>query len=210
MSKPVLVLGASGHAAVVVEMLRQLNYDIVGLVAQEQPAAHPVFDNLAWYLSDDDVLSFDKESIFLVNAIGSLPGKNIRFKIYDKFKKLGYRFATLAAPSAIVSEYATLSEGVQVMPGAIVNVNAYIGENSIVNSGAIVEHDCLIGPHNHIAPGAVLSGGVVTKKYVHIGTGAKIIQDIHIGERTTVGAGVTTTKNLDSNKTLYVAKPFLR
>lgn len=204
------MLGAGGHAAVVVEMLRQLNYDIVGLVAQEQPVAQSVFDGLAWYLSDDDVLSFKTESILLVNAIGSLPGQNIRFKIYDKFKKLGYHFATLISPSAIVSEYASLSEGVQVMPGAIVNVNTHVGENSIVNTGAIVEHDCVIGPHNHIAPGAVLCGGVVTNEYVHIGTGSKIIQSIHIGERAIVGAGVTATKNLDSNKKLYVAKPFLR
>lgn len=210
MSKPVLVLGAGGHAAVVVEMLRQLNYSIVGLVAQDRPVAQPVFEGLTWYSSDDDVLSFDKGGILLVNAIGSLPGQNTRFKIYDKFKELGYHFATLVSPSAIVSDYAALSEGVQIMPRAIVNVNARIGENSIINSGAIVEHDCVIGSHNHIAPGAVLSGGVVTNECVHIGTGAKIIQGIHIGERTTVGAGVTVTKDLDNNKTLYVAKPFLR
>lgn len=210
MSKPVLVLGAGGHAAVVVEMLRQLNYRIVGLVAQDRPVSQPVFEGLTWYSSDDDVLSFDKGVILLVNAIGSLPGQNTRLKIYDKFKELGYHFATLVSPSAIVSDYAALSEGVQIMPRTIVNVNARIGENSIINSGAIVEHDCVIGSHNHIAPGAVLSGGVVTNECVHIGTGAKIIQGIHIGERTTVGAGVTVTKDLDNNKTLYVAKPFLR
>jgi sugar O-acyltransferase (sialic acid O-acetyltransferase NeuD family) len=204
------VLGAGGHAAVVVEMLRQLNYNIVGLVAQEKPVKQALFEGLAWYSSDDDVFSFDKDVILLVNAIGSIPGQNTRFKIYDKFKELGYHFTTLVSPNAIVSDYATLSEGVQVMPGAIVNVNACIGENSIINSGAIVEHDCVIGRHNHIAPGAVLSGGVVTNECVHIGTGAKIIQGIRIGERTTVGAGVTATKDLDSNKTLYVAKPFLR
>jgi acetyltransferase-like isoleucine patch superfamily enzyme len=45
---------------------------------------------------------------------------------------------------------------------------------------------------------------------VHIATGAKVIQSITIGERTLVGAGATVTKNLASNKTLYVAKPFLR
>lgn len=210
MSKSVLVLGSGGHAAVVVDMLRQLNYDIVGLVAQDQPVALPVFDGLIWYSSDNDVLSFDKDTILLINAIGSLPGQNTRFKIYDKFKELGYHFATLVSPSAIVSDYALLFEGVQVMPGAIVNVNARIGENSIINSGAIVEHDCVIGCHNHIAPGAVLSGGVVTNEYVHIGTGAKVVQSIHIGEHTIIGAGATVNKHLDSKKTLYVAKPFLR
>lgn len=210
MNKPVLVLGAGGHAAVVVDILRQLNCTVIGLVAKEQPKAQPVFEGLTWYSTDDDVLSFDKNSIVLVNAIGSLPGQDIRFKVHQQFKQLGYSFMTIVSPKAIVSDYAFLSEGVQVMPGSIVNVNASIGEGTILNSGAIIEHDCIIGKHNHIAPGAVLSGSVVTGDYVHIATGAKVIQGIHIGERTLVGAGATVTKNLESNKTLYVAKPFLR
>ncbi|WP_219704227.1 acetyltransferase [Marinomonas lutimaris] len=210
MNKSVLVLGAGGHAAVVVEMLRQLDYKIVGLVAHEPPVFQPVFDGIPCFLSDDDVLSFDKSTVLLVNAIGSLPGQNTRFNVYKKFKELGYRFATLVSPNAIVSDYATLSEGVQVMPGAIINANACIGDNSIINSGAIVEHDCVIGHQSHIAPGAVISGGVITGEFVHISTGAKIIQGIHIGEHTVVGAGATVNKHLESNKTLYVAKPFLR
>lgn len=210
MSKPVLVLGAGGHAAVVIDILRQLNCTVLGLVAKEQPEANPVFEGLTLYSSDDDVLSFDKDSILLVNAIGSLPGQEIRFKVHHKFKQLDYHFMTVVSPQAIVSDYATLSEGVQVMPGTIVNVNSFIGEGTILNTGSIIEHDCVIGKHNHIAPGAVLSGSVVTGDYVHIATGAKVIQGIQIGDRALVGAGATVTKNLESNKTLYVAKPFLR
>ncbi|MBW3514094.1 acetyltransferase [Shewanella sp. NKUCC01_JLK] len=210
MSKPVLVLGAGGHAAAVIDILRQINCTVLGLVAQEQPKANPIFGGLTLYLSDDDVLSFDKDSILLVNAIGSLPGQEVRFKVHQQFKQLGYSFMTIVSPKAIVSDYAILSEGVQVMPGTIVNVNAYIGEGTILNTGSIIEHDCVIGKHNHIAPGAVLSGAVNTGDYVHIATGAKVIQGIQIGERALVGAGATVTKNLESNKTLYVAKPFLR
>lgn len=210
MNRPVLVLGAGGHAAVIVDILRKLNVNILGLVAKELPQSNGVFDGLHCYSSDDDVLEFHCGDIFLVNAIGSLPGQDLRFKIHDKFKKLGYHFASLVSPNAIVSDYATLSEGVQVMPGAIINANSHIGEGSIINSGAIVEHDCMIGYQNHIAPGAVLSGAVVTEDFVHIGTGARVIQGIHIGKHAVVGAGSTVTKDLESNRVLYVAKPFLR
>lgn len=209
MNKPVLVIGAGGHATVVMDILRQLDYSIMGFVSIEKPAQHPVFEGVTWYSSDNDVLTFEKDEIELVNAIGSLPGQDIRFKVHHKFKKMGYSFMTLVSPKALVSNYAMLSEGVHVMPGCIVNANACIGEGTILNSGAIIEHDCLIGKHNHIAPGAVLSGGVVTGDFVHIATGAKVIQGIHIGKCTLVGAGATVTKNLECNKTLYVAKPFL-
>ena len=210
MSKPVLVLGAGGHAVVVIDILRQLNCTVLGVVAKEQPKVQPVFEGLTWYSSDDDVLTFDKDSLLLVNAIGSLPGQDTRFKVHQKFKQEGYNFMTVVSPKAIVSDFASLAEGVHLMPGCIVNANAFIGEGTIINSGAIVEHDCLIGKHNHVAPGAVLSGTVHTGDYVHIATGAMVIQGIQIGERALVGAGSTVTKNLECNKTLYVAKPSVR
>ncbi|MDB2630018.1 acetyltransferase [Luminiphilus sp.] len=210
MSKPVLVLGAGGHAAVVIEILRQLNCTLLGVVARDKPSAQGIFAGLTWYSSDDDVLAFDKDQISLVNGIGSLPGKELRFKLHRHYKKRGYHFKTLVSPQALVSSSAKLSEGVQVMPGCIVNVNAQIGEGTILNTGTIVEHDCVIGKHNHIAPGVVLSGSVATGDYVHIATGANVIQGIFIGERAVVGAGASVTKKLDSNTTLYVAKPLLR
>ncbi|MCH4293880.1 acetyltransferase [Shewanella sp. 3B26] len=210
MNKAVLVIGAGGHAAVVIDILRQLNCTVLGIVSKEQPKPLAVFEGLTWYSSDDDVLSFDKDSVLLVNAIGSLPGQEVRFKVHQKFKQHGYSFMTLVSPKAIVSEFAFLAEGVQVMPGCIINANASIGVGTILNSGSIIEHDCVIGKHNHIAPGAVLSGAVDTGDYVHISTGARVIQGLHIGECTLVGAGATVTKNLDSNKILYVARPFLR
>lgn len=209
MSKPVLVLGAGGHAAVLVDMLRQLNHTIVGLVARDKPADKPVFSGIPYYASDEDVFSFDKEQVLLANGIGSLPGRNVRSKVHQQFKQAGYQFVTVVSPYAIVSDYSRLAEGVQVMPGAIINANSVIGESTIVNSGAIVEHDCKIGRHNHIAPGVALSGDVVSGDYVHIGTGASVIQGVTIGDNVMVGAGATVTRNLDSNKKLYVAKPFL-
>lgn len=209
MSKPILVLGAGGHAAVLVDVLRQLNHTIVGLVAKDKPKDVLVFAGIPYYSSDDDVLAFDKHAVLLANGIGSLPGVNIRARVHLQFQQAGYQFVTVVSPRAIVSDYCCLADGVQVMPGAIINANSVIGEGTIVNSGAIVEHDCVIGAHNHIAPGAVLSGNVSTGDYVHIGTGAAIIQAIKIGSNVMVGSGATVTKNLDNNKKLYVAKPFL-
>lgn len=209
MSKPVLVLGAGGHAAVLVDMLRQLNHTIVGLVAIDKPVDKPVFIGIPYYASDDDVLAFGTDEVLLANGIGSLPDQNIRSRVHQQFKQAGYQFVTVVSPRAIVSDYCMLAEGVQVMPGAIVNADSVIGESTIINSGAIIEHDCNIGSHNHIAPGVALSGDVSTGDYVHIGTGASVIQGIKIGNNVMVGAGATVTKNLDSNKKLYVAKPFV-
>lgn len=209
MSKPVLVLGAGGHAAVLIDMLRQLNHTIVGLVSRDKPADKPVFAGIPYYASDEDVLTFHKDNVMLVNGIGSLPGRKIRHTVHQQFKQAGYQFLTVVSPRAIVSAYCSLAEGVQVMPGAIINANSIIGESTIVNSGAIVEHDCHIGSHNHIAPGVVLSGGVISGENVHIGTGANVIHSVTIGRNVMISAGSTVLVNLSDNSKHYVAKPYI-
>ena len=203
-------MGAGGHASVLVDVLRQLDIEILGIISKEKPNEKGIFSGITWYKNDEDVLNFDKSSVLLVNGIGSMPGNDIRFKIHKKFKQLGYDFYSVISPQAIVSDFTKFAEGVQIMPGCIVNTNVIVGDATILNSGSIVEHDCQIGNHNHIAPGAVLCGAVITEDFVHIGTGAQVIQSIRIGEHTLVGAGATVTRSLGSNKTLYVAKPFLR
>lgn len=206
MNKPVLVIGAGGHASVIIEILVQINCKILGIVSKDEPNECGVFNNLHWFKDDNDVLAFNKEEIVLVNAIGSLPGNNLRVKIYNKFKKKGYKFMTVISPSSIVSKYAKLSPGVQVLSGAIVNTNATVLDNSIINSGAIIEHDCIIGKHNHIAPGAKLSGSIVTGDFVHIGTGASLAQCISVSKNSVIGCGVSIVKDVEPDTLVVPAK----
>lgn len=206
MSKPLLVLGAGGHASVLVDILRQQNREIVGLVSPEVELKSTVFNGIEHFYNDDDVLKFDRKSIKLVNGIGSLPGNNLRALLYNKFKGLGYEFETIVASNAIVSNYAKLDEGVQILTGAIVQTNATIGRNTIINTGAIIEHDCNVGANNHVAPGVALSGQVQSEEMVHFGTGAMVIQSIFIGKKVVIGAGSTVTKNVEDNTICFPAR----
>lgn len=198
MTKLLLILGSGGHAAVLVDILQMQKREIQGVVSPDIDSCRHIFDELKHYSQDDDVLSFASESIRLVNGVGSLPGNNLRTKLYQQFESKGYEFETVIASTAVVSNYAEIGQGVQVMEGAIINSGAKIGENTIINTGAIVEHDCIIGAHNHIAPGAVLSGQVLTADHVHIGTGACIMQCISIGEHVVVGIGAIVTEDVPS------------
>ena len=63
-------------------------------------------------------------------------------------------------PTAVVSKYAKIGKGTQVLATAVINAAATIGNHCIVNTGAIVEHDCVLEDYVHIAPNATLGGGV--------------------------------------------------
>jgi len=208
MNDSVLLIGAGGHASVLLDMLIQKKLNILGYVSSFPATNKTLFSDLHWFKNDDDILQFDKSIIKLANGIGSLPGNTSRADFYNKYRELGYRFATIVATDSSVSMYAYLGEGVQVMRGAIIQTGASIGCNSIVNTGSIVDHDCSIGSNNHIAPGVTISGQVTSKENVHFGTGASVIQSINVNENVVIGAGTTITKDIEKNTICYPSRIF--
>lgn len=210
MTKPLVLIGGGGHAKVLLDMLLKQKAKILAVVAPEPIGRSVIFAGLKQYFSDEDVFNFNPDEVLLVNGLGSLPNNSLRHTIYEKFTQAGYKFASIISSDASVSDYCSLSQGVQIMPGVVINVDVSIGENTIINSGAIIEHDCNIGKHNHVAPGAVLSGNVLTADYVHIGTGARVIQSLSIGSHCLIAAGATLTKNIATGNKLYSAKPYLQ
>ena len=201
--KPLILLGSGGHARVLLNLLRRLPVEILGIT---DPLRSPMDDFFGIRILGDDatVLKYAAEHIELVNGLGSLPkDAGLRTELFNKFQKSGYHFKTLIDPNAFVATDAELAEGVQVMAGVIIQTGTIIADNCIVNSGAIVEHDCRIGRHVHIAPGAVLCGGVEVGDHVHIGSGATLIQGVRIGAESVIGAGSVVTKNIACRQIVY-------
>ncbi len=206
MSKKIYVLGAGGHASVLVDILKQNEFAISGLFSPDIDFEREVLSGIAIFENEDEIFKSSNDAIQIVNGLGSLPGSELRTKLYDKFSEKGYSFLEVISKQAIISEFATLGKGVQVMPGAIIQAGAVIGDNSIINTGAIIEHDCIIGAHNHIAPGVTLSGQVKTGDFVHIGTGANVIQSVTIGDKAIISVGANVTKDISLEGTVFGAK----
>lgn len=206
MSKPLVILGAGGHAAVLVDMLRQQERTILAVQAPVMAPNRRVFSGLSHWPDEQPLLGLAPDAVELVNGIGSLPGMSLRYQIYAHYRALGFAFAQVVAAEAVVSRYAQLADGVQILPRAVVQSGAYIGANSIINTGAIIEHDCQLGVDNHISPGAVLSGGVHTGSRVHVGTGAAVIQGRMIGDEAIVAAGATLNRDLAEAHIAYAAR----
>lgn len=196
----IIILGAGGHARVLISALKLSKTDIMGITDLLPNKVNDHINGISVLGKDDIILKYSPDSILLVNAIGSVSSPEKRKDIYNKFKNYGYSFMTVVHPSATIVNEVKLGEGVQIMASSIIQTGCVIGDNSIVNTGAIVDHDCVIGAHVHVAPGAVLSGGVEVAAMVHIGTGATIIQGIKIGEGSIVGAGAVVIKDIPSGK----------
>ena len=196
MSMPVIILGAGGHAKVLIEALLASSAVIAGIVDPDPTRAGKTILGVPVLGGDDVVGEYTSSEILLVNGLGSVTLPVKRQQLFEKFKGMGYSFATVVHPSAIVASDVVLGEGAQVMAGTVIQPGSRIGINSIINTSASVDHDCTIGDYVHIAPGVTLSGGVEIGTGSHIGTGATVIQRITIGISCLVAAGAVVTKDI--------------
>lgn len=200
--KKTIIIGAGDHARVLLDILLEQEYNVVGLIDNYIPKGSLVYGIPV--LGDDSfVLNYKADDIFLVNGIGSVRDLKLRKKIYDFFKGRGYNFCSVIHPFSFISKRVQLGEGVQIFPGVIINADAVIGANTIINSNTTIEHGCFIGDNVHIAPGSTLSGRISIGNCTHVGTGSSIIQGINIGNNVLIGAGSVVLRNIKDNSKVY-------
>lgn len=197
-----IVLGAGGHAKVLIDALRLDSIIVLGAADSNPSKKDRSILGVPVIGGDDEVMKHPPESVRLVNGVGSIRVTPWRRKLFERFKNLGYKFFVVVHPSAIISGDVGLGEGVQVMAGVVVQAGCSIGMNAIVNTHATVDHDCLIGDHSHIAPGVTISGGVRIGENTHIGTGAIVLQGVAIGRDCLVGAGAVVTCDVPDGETV--------
>ncbi|MDF3917322.1 acetyltransferase [Salinicola salarius] len=196
---PIILLGAGGHAKVVLDLIHALNRQILGICDPGLATqGAKVWRGLSVLGNDEVIERYAPSHVELANGTGSLPGSHLRRRLHVQFTRRGYRFATLVHPSAILGSGVELGRGVQIMAGAIVQADTRIGDNAILNTGARIDHDGDIGRHVHVAPGAVISGDVKIGKACHIGAGATLRQGICIGSDAIIGMGTTVIVDVAS------------
>ena len=196
MKRPVIVLGGGGHAKVLIDTLHIQSVEVLGITDPDPGKTKESLLGVPFIGDDDIILGYSPDEILLVNGLGTTRITPSRKQLFLKFKKSGYCFANVIHPSAVISSYARLGEGVQVMAGAIIQTESFIGDNTIVNTKVSIDHDCQIDPHVHLAPGVTLSGEVHVGEGAHIGTGAVVIQGIQIGKESLVAAGAVVIKDV--------------
>lgn len=189
MNLPVIVLGAGGHAKVLINALQLCSVEILGITDPDPSLAGQSVLGVPVIGTDDEVKSYSSEGVRLVNGLGSVGLPWARRMLFEKWRKSGFFFSPVIHPSAVVAADALVGEGSQIMAGAVLQPGVCLGANVIINTRASLDHDCRIGSHTHIAPGVTLSGGVHVGIGTHVGTGTSVVQGVSIGDITLLGAG---------------------
>lgn len=194
-----VIIGAGGHAKVVLDLLRKKGKTVVGLTDATLDIGQKCLD--AEVLGNDDILQglYQKGVCWAAMGIGHVGMPAIRNKVYHKTKELGYIFPILVHPSAVVSESAEIGEGTMIGAQSVVNPETRIGELCIINTAAVVEHEAVIENGVHIAPHATVLGAANIGENTFVGAGSVILQGIKIGANCIIGAGSVVLHDVPDN-----------
>jgi sugar O-acyltransferase (sialic acid O-acetyltransferase NeuD family) len=195
--RDLVVIGAGGHAKVVIDTAERAGWNILGVI-DDRPEASVFGYSRLGALAD---VIFDS-AWWVVVAIGS---NSVRARIAASLEGQ-VRWATVIHPGSYVSDRATMQPGSVIFAGAIIQADATIGAHVIVNSAASLDHDVLVGSYAHIAPRAVLTGGVRLEEGVFVGAGAVMTPSTSAGAWSTLGAGAVAVRDLEPGA-VYVGVP---
>lgn len=200
--KPVLILGTTSYAEVVVDIFEYHPLvDIVGFVenldrskAGSSIMSRPVY----WY---EDCLAF-RETHVLVAVLGT----TYRREWIETMADSGYSFTSLIHASSIISARSDIGTGSIVDAGSIIAGYSQIAPHVRVGRRTSIGHHTSIGSFSTIHPGAIVSGKCNVGEQVTVGTGAVLIDRINIGDGAYLAAGAIVTQDIP-NRALAAGNP---
>jgi len=181
MKRGFTIVGAGGHAKVIIEII-ELSGGTIKTIFDSNPRITELFN---YKVSD--------QGMYTTPAIVAIGDNKLRKK---SVQMMECGFGKAIHPKANISSRCEILEGTVVMAGATVNANVTIGRHCIINTNASVDHDCRIGDFVHISPRVTLGGNVRVDEGSHVGIGSTVIQGTHIGRWVTIGAGAVIIEDV--------------
>lgn len=200
MNKPIIIIGAGGHAKVIADIVLKSGDTLLGFL--DDAAVGTVTGEYKVLGTVADCVRFADKARFIIGI-----GNNaIRRKIAEQYA-LDWHLAI--HPSAQLALGVMLGEGTVVMANAVINSDTVIGKHCIINSAAVVEHDNVVGDYVHVSPHATLCGVVTVGDNTQIGAGATVKHVTTVCADCVIGAGAAVVEDIDQAGT-YVGVPAKR
>jgi acetyltransferase EpsM len=202
-SERIAILGAGGHATVIVATLQAMGREVVA-VFDDSPLSRKR-DVLGVHVRGTlaDLNKFE-----CTHAIIGVGDNKARKRISQE---INIEWTTAVHPFSWVHPDVTLGPGTVVFAGAVVQPGADIGAHVILNTKASVDHHSRVGDYSHVANGH-LGGSASLGEGVFLALGSTVLPGLHIGDWTIVGAGAVVTADVGPGMTVVgvPARPMYR
>jgi acetyltransferase EpsM len=204
--KKIIIIGGMGNGTVALSTIEDINknvteWEVLGFFNDFETSeinGYPVIgkvdrESAAEYLSNKDVF-------FLYTLISS----KLNHKFIHKLHEMDIpdeRFATIIHPTAIISKFAKIGNGVSIQPFVSVGPNVTIGNHVQIYAQSLIGHNSTLDDYSYVANNASISAAVHLRSGAYLGINCSILENTIIGEWALVGMGSVVIKDVpDFNK----------
>lgn len=189
----IYILGVGRNTIVTIDLAETCGYKVAGLY-------HYLDDRTGEDYFGHKIIGCNEE-LFGQDLTGknfavSVGENAIRAEIFQRLRERGANLVTLVHPTAVVSKYSVLKDGIQVYAYALVDPNVVVEEDSVISSKTSLLHGSRIGKHCFVAPDAVVGANTVMEDYSFVGLNATLVSNKagQIGKGAVVGASAVVTR----------------
>jgi sugar O-acyltransferase (sialic acid O-acetyltransferase NeuD family) len=197
----VAIVGYSGHAYVVLDILLGRKYEVIGYCDSCEKKQNPFNLKYLGRENEDYPLSILKENSYFVSIGDNFIRAKILNNLIKQFNKPALNVIHNKAVCSTFIEWHPQG-GILVAANTTINPLVKIGKGVICNTSCSIDHECVIDDFVHIAPCAVLCGNVTIGENSFIGANSVIKQGVTIGKNVIVGAGSVILKDIPDNCTV--------
>lgn len=201
--KKLIIAGAGSAAREILQFVKDINqinqeFDVLGFLCDIPSDIEKLTNNeyrvigtiKDWVPSEDEYFAV------------AIADPNGRKTVVELLKKKNAQFVNIIHPSANISDYSVIGEGVILYPTASIGVNCQIGDFVYIQRTHI-SHDVKIDSFSTISSLCGILGKVVIHENVFIGCHACLIPNTTIGENVYIGARSVVINNIPSNAKVF-------
>ena len=206
MNKEIYILGVGHNTPVYIELAEACGYSVKGLYHYNNERTGEIDHGVEILGSYADL--YNLGDLSNKNFALSMGDNKIRVEVATKIKKLGGNLPNLIHPTAVVSRFCEMGEGIAIHINAVVHPDTKIGDYTTMSYNTALSHNSEIGTGCYLACGALIGAYTIINNFVFIGINATTISSKvpYIGERAYIGAGALVTKPIES-KNVVMGNP---
>jgi len=202
--KKLVIIGGHGNGTVALSTLEDINkasgnreWEFMGFLNDfetEPINGYPVLGKVEKteadkYLADPDVY-------FIYSLISVKLNFNFLHKLHD-LEIPANRFASLIHPTAVISEFARLGNGVVIQPFVSVGPNVSIGNHVQIFAQSLIGHGATLKDYSYVANNACVGAHLTLDEGAYLGTNCTTIENIRIGKWAVVGMGAVVIRDVE-------------
>lgn len=121
-----------------------------------------------------------------------------RRKLFELCENMGYKFANLISPHAIIRKSSAIGRNCWIHDFAIIQNNTIVGDDVAIMAYSLIGADCHVGSHCFFGARSLLGGGSTIGQQSFVGLNATVFDDTTIGDKCIIGACTAVKRNVPS------------